>query len=420
MPPPVPLMQIHSKQNGDLLVLELNGRFDANWSDHVGDAIETAIRAGKHEIDLDFQQVSYLSSAGIRVLMKYYRQLAAAKGRLRVCNANGSVMTVLNLTRIASMLCGDPATPKAAAGPSDSAEFERGGCTFASYSLRTGIPLQCELFGRPELFAAGQLRSAKARPVKVEASSFCLGLGAFGDDGVDATARYGEALGVAGVAVQQSTDSSSVPDFQVSQGELVPELRFLYGLQGRGDYSRLIRFEAGESERGSLPLSELIAGVLGDLHAQAAAFALVAESASVIGASLVRSPAFSQGTSPWEFPEIRNWLTFTSEQNDDRNLVLIVGVACKSPDGAAQAFLRPFGASTDLAGHFHAAVMPYRPLPKGMLNLAATVNEMFTVDSARSVRHLLADDRPFEGVGETELMRGACWCGPLQGLARTT
>jgi hypothetical protein len=27
--------------------------------------------------------------------------------------------------------------------------------------------------------------------------------------------------------------------------------------------------------------------------------------------------------------------------------------------------------------------------------------------------HLIDDHRQFEGMGETQLMRGACWCGPL-------
>jgi hypothetical protein len=35
------------------------------------------------------------------------------------------------------------------------------------------------------------------------------------------------------------------------------------------------------------------------------------------------------------------------------------------------------------------------------------------------VMHLLADEREFEGVGQTDLMRGACWLGPLRGPGRT-
>jgi hypothetical protein len=94
-------------------------------------------------------------------------------------------------------------------------------------------------------------------------------------------------------------------------------------------------------------------------------------------------------------------------------LALIVGVAGRAVDEELQPFLRPLQQGNELQGHFHAAVFPYRPLPKGMLALHDTVHELFRNDAPQSVLHLLADDRPIEGVGETELMRGACWFGPL-------
>ena len=31
---------------------------------------------------------------------------------------------------------------------------------------------------------------------------------------------------------------------------------------------------------------------------------------------------------------------------------------------------------------------------------------------------LMADTRPIEGVGETELLRGACWAGPLRAITQ--
>jgi hypothetical protein len=31
----------------------------------------------------------------------------------------------------------------------------------------------------------------------------------------------------------------------------------------------------------------------------------------------------------------------------------------------------------------------------------------------QTLLHLLADDRQFEGVGQSEFMRGACWMGPI-------
>ena len=80
-------MEITQHPRDGLLELQLKGRLDANWSDRVGAAIETAIRAGQHQIDLDLSQVDYVSSAGIRVLLKYYKQLKAARGVLDHLNS---------------------------------------------------------------------------------------------------------------------------------------------------------------------------------------------------------------------------------------------------------------------------------------------------------------------------------------------
>src|SRR3989442_15681254 len=97
--------------------LQLKGRLDANWADHVGNAIESAIRAGQHHIDLDLAQVDYLSSAGIRVLVKYYKQLTTAHGTLRVVRPTEAVLSVLQLSGIAGLLAAAAETPPRAESP---------------------------------------------------------------------------------------------------------------------------------------------------------------------------------------------------------------------------------------------------------------------------------------------------------------
>src|SRR5262245_25866676 len=86
--------------------LHLRGRLDASWADYVANAIESAVRAGQHHIDLHFGAVDYISSAGIRVLLKYYKQLNAVRGALRVVEPIAPVLAVLELSGIASLLAG--------------------------------------------------------------------------------------------------------------------------------------------------------------------------------------------------------------------------------------------------------------------------------------------------------------------------
>ena len=145
-----------------------------------------------------------------------------------------------------------------------------------------------------------------------------------------------------------------------------------------------------------------------------------ARSASVVGAMLKQSPTLAEGRSVMSFPAVREWLTFTTERTDERNLVLIVGMAERAPQPQTAVCLRPIGPGTRASGHFHAAVFPYRPLPKGKIELQEMVSSILGSDSAQMVMHLLADEREFEGLGQTDLMRGACWAAPLRLQGRAT
>jgi anti-anti-sigma factor len=418
-------MEIIQKNLEGWLELQLIGRLDANWSDHVGNAIESAVRAGQHHIDLDLAQVNYVSSAGIRMLVKHYKRLKAARGALRIVRIADAVLSVLQLSGLDAMLVvSAPSALAPSANVSESPKpvgiereprrWESKGVVFESHEQQAGGVLNFQLHGRPERFATGQLSSDQSIRVRFDTDVFGLGLGAFGSGGQDAQTRFGDFLAVAGAAVTQPTDGSSVPDFQMSEGQFVPEVNLLYGLTARGGFAQLLRFEAGKSERNVIALSDLIDAALENTQVSSAGFVILAESACMVGATLRRSPALASGQSPWVFPGVRDWLSFTTERTDERNFSLIVGFAEREPVSDSAPFLRTIGPGTSAQGHFHAAVFPYRPVPKGNLNLQETIANLMSTESALTVMHLLADEREFEGVGQTDLMRGACWVAPLK------
>lgn len=419
-------MEITAHSQSDGHELRLNGRLDANWADLVDQTIEAAIRSGHHRVTLEFSQVSYVSSAGIRVLLKHYKQLKAAKGHLRVVCPTDSVFSVLKLSGIASMLVQglqNAVAPVVAAVAAASApepavtRWTREGVEFESHDLGPVIPLEAILLGNPAGLASGRLRPSDIQSVRCGIDTLLVGLGGFGTQPADVVGRLGESLAVAGTAISLPTDGSSVPDYQTSEGQLVPEIQLQYGIGVRGTPSRLFRFEAGKSGRGVIGLSQAVEAILDHTGWSAAGFAFLAEGACVIGASLQRSP--SADPDPFAFPGIRDWISFTTERSDERHGLLIVGVATRNPSQSEATWFRPIGSGTTAQGHFHAAVFPYRPLPKGRLDLVDTVQGWVSGSAAQTVLHLIADERPFEGVGQTDLMRGACWAGPIEGLGRS-
>jgi len=248
--------------------------------------------------------------------------------------------------------------------------------------------------------------------VRFPRGSFGVGLGAFGHDFADCRGRFGEFLAVAGAAVHLPTDGVNVPDSIVSSGALVPEVQVLYGLAWEGDCSLQLGFEPAR-EREAVSLAGLADVALEQSCAGAVGMVVVGESAGLVGACLRRSPPLR--TQPlFDFPEVRQWLSFTAERAAIGSLVVVVGVAARAAPAGLAPLLRPFGKDGAVVGHFHAATLSYRPFAKGRLDLDETVSAIFEQERLESLLHLLADGRAIEGVGESELTRGTCWVMPLE------
>ena len=131
---------------------------------------------------------------------------------------------------------------------------------------------------------------------------------------------------------------------------------------------------------------------------------MCAEVAGLVCASLRQSPAHD--VAQFDFPAIRDWLSFSPEREHARTSSIVVGYASASES----AFVRRVN---DVSfGHFHAAITAFRSLPRGKVAMADVLAQAFQPHSVISVVHLLRDDRPIEGAGESEFLRGACWVFP--------
>ncbi|MDE3067402.1 MAG: hypothetical protein KGJ60_07595 [Verrucomicrobiota bacterium] len=185
---------------------------------------------------------------------------------------------------------------------------------------------------------------------------------------------------------------------------------------GRGDWARLLRFYKGPEQPG-LPLSALAQACLDAVNSDAAGLVMVAETASLVGASLQKTPVgppTNTGTrNIFAFPVVRDWLSFTAEVAFANSISLAVGFVASGARAMNPRLLKPLVPSGRLYGHFHAAAFPYRPLRKGKVGMAELVQPLFESGHVLGVLHLLNDWRDANGAGESRFLRGACWCAPL-------
>jgi anti-anti-sigma factor len=405
-------LEVSKETRGNALCLHVRGRLDSYWADHLASALEEVIRAGAYRVVLDLGEVTFLSSAGIRVLLVSYKQLQALRGSLTVCQASEQVHSVLNLSGLKDLLALEEAPPSARRPATTIGHGKRhlAGVDFDLFELASGA-LSCEVLGNPAPLSADLCRKEDCRTVHFSPASFGLGLGALGVDFDDCHGRFGEFLSAAGAVAYLPTDGSNVPDYLVGSETQGAELQVCHGLAFLGAPGLLGRFEA--RQEGVVGLTRLADCCLKLADAPRAGVVLVAETTGLVGAALRRSPAAAGGADPLAFPEVRSWLTFTAERAYAHSTALVVGVVGSGDPGELALGVRPLGPGADLWGHMHAAAFSFRPLARGAIDLRAAVASLFEGQTLLGVLHLLYDDRGISGAGESEFVRGACWVGPI-------
>lgn len=396
-------MEIVKTRSGGIVHLRLIGRLDNHWSQSLDDVLHEAGREGARHVRLDFSGVTYLSSAGAAVLLKHHRESMALQGSLEIAAASERARSTLRLMGFVELLVAGAGTGASRRKTlSVPLPLESESATYESRVL-DGKKAVCSVIGSPDL-------QAPASPISIYRDVFALGVGALGANQEECRDFSGEFVGAAGGAAFMPTDGTATPDYMLSTAMgLVPTIQALSAITFRGSPSYQLRFEATSPDAG-VPLSDIVRSSASLAGTPTVGIVMAADITGLICARLRRSPARGGGV-PFDFPAVREWLSFTPEREFARFSSLVVGVASASPSVSLAPFLRPV--SDEHHGHFHAVVTAFRSLPRGKLPVADIVSAWLQPRSVISVVHLLRDARAIEGAGESAFQRGACWIFPI-------
>ena len=92
-------MEIGERRDGDILVLSPAGRIDNDTSPAFQTKLLGALTAAGALVLVDFSDVEYISSAGLRALMMGSKQSKASKGRLAVAALGPVVKEIFEISR---------------------------------------------------------------------------------------------------------------------------------------------------------------------------------------------------------------------------------------------------------------------------------------------------------------------------------
>ena len=91
-------MIISTENEENIVIVTLNGRLDTLHFPAVDKELTSLIDNQEKALVLDCQHLDYVSSSGLRVLLKALKQMEAAKGRLTLCHLQPQISQIFKIS----------------------------------------------------------------------------------------------------------------------------------------------------------------------------------------------------------------------------------------------------------------------------------------------------------------------------------
>jgi len=90
-------MEVVEKRQEGICILGLLGRLDSNTSPEFEKKIFEVIDDGTKSVVVDFASLDYISSAGLRVLLKAAKELKRSEGKIVLCSMKDYIKEVFEI-----------------------------------------------------------------------------------------------------------------------------------------------------------------------------------------------------------------------------------------------------------------------------------------------------------------------------------
>jgi anti-sigma B factor antagonist len=97
-------MEVTVKEVNEVNVMSFEGNLDTNTAPQAQTQIDELIDGGSSKILINFDNLNYISSAGLRVLLATAKKLKATSGDLKICGLNKTVQEVFDISGFSSIL----------------------------------------------------------------------------------------------------------------------------------------------------------------------------------------------------------------------------------------------------------------------------------------------------------------------------
>jgi len=391
------MLQIEMSEMRGLKLLGLKGRIDALTSAEIEKEFNDLILAGERTIVADFTNVSYISSAGLRIFLLSQKNLKKIGGELILFNISESVREVFKVSgfqqlfRIISNESELPSETHTEVKKEGVQKTQVNDIALEILSVET-LPGKLEVIGSQDKLNISYYSEADVVKVHNHNIKFGTGLAALGDDYQEYKGLFGESMVIDGSFYSFPALKKSAVDFILSS-EINSALtyKFLHGFGIIGEYSSIIHFTGIEE---FVTLSGLVKAVSKYSNSNTFGIVIIAESGGLKGMHLKQIPINEnkpESGGIFDQQNFGNWFDFPLDHSNPDNIIAAVGVAVKDKSKLSPSFASIF--SSDAEFHIHAGIFEKGSLNKNITEFKDELKRILSELQVYKIQHLLGDSK---------------------------
>lgn len=97
-------MKVELENKGNELLVKIEGRLDTTTAPELESQLMENVKEDTKKLVLDMENLDYVSSAGLRVILSAHKKMAAQDGELEVLHVKEAIMEVFEITGFADIL----------------------------------------------------------------------------------------------------------------------------------------------------------------------------------------------------------------------------------------------------------------------------------------------------------------------------
>ncbi len=97
-------MDVIEQVAGSVTILEPRGRIDSVTAKDFGECLAKLLNGGRHQLVIDLNSITYISSAGFRQLLIAKRATQDKNGKMAVCGVTGEIKRLFDIGAFGELL----------------------------------------------------------------------------------------------------------------------------------------------------------------------------------------------------------------------------------------------------------------------------------------------------------------------------